>query len=83
MVDLEPPSYPDISAIPIPDFAWPPGAVCGVTIGWHVDGGAGPLATERRSVNHVTAISDAAYGVTTAIPRILALHRELEVPAAC
>lgn len=81
MVNLEPPSYPDISAIPIPDFAWPPGAVCGVTIGWHVDGEAGPLATDRRSVNHVTAISEAAYGATTAIPRILALHRELEVPA--
>ena len=81
MVNLEPPRYPDISAIPIPDFAWPPGAVCGVTIGWHVDGEAGPLASDRRSVNHVTALSEAAYGATTAIPRILALHRELEVPA--
>ena len=79
--DLRPPSYPDITAVPIPDFAWPLRAACGVTIGWHVDGEAGPIGSDRRSADHVAAISEPAYGVTTAMPRILAMHRELEIPA--
>ena len=38
------------------------------------------MASDRRAADHVAAISEAAYGVTTAMPRILALHRELEIP---
>jgi len=65
----------------VPGFAWPGGASCGVTFAWHVDGEAGPMASDRGAVEHVAAISEAAYGVTTAMPRILALHRDLGVPA--
>jgi len=39
------------------------------------------MASDMNAVRHVAAISEAAYGVTTAMPRILALHRELEIPA--
>jgi len=80
MADLVPPTYPDVSFHPVPDFAWPGGASCGVTLAWHVDGEAGPMASDRNAVNHVAAISEAAYGVTTAMPRILALHRDLGIP---
>lgn len=81
MIDLAPPSYPDLRFRDIPGFAWPGGAACGVTFAWHVDGEAGPMASDRRAVEHAAAISEAAYGVVTAIPRILRLHRELDVPA--
>jgi peptidoglycan/xylan/chitin deacetylase (PgdA/CDA1 family) len=80
MVELAPPIYPDLRMEPLADFRWPGGARCGVTFAWHVDGEAGPMASDRRAVNHVAAISEAAYGVTTAMPRILDLHRALEVP---
>jgi peptidoglycan-N-acetylglucosamine deacetylase len=80
MVDLSSPSYPDLAFRELPGFQWPDGASCGVTLAWHVDGEAGPMASDRRAVTHVAAISEAAYGVTTAMPRILALHRELAIP---
>lgn len=80
MVDLSSPTYPDLTFREIPGFQWPDAASCGVTLAWHVDGEAGPMASDRRAVTHVAAISEAAYGVTTAMPRILALHRNLEIP---
>ncbi len=80
MIDLSPPSYPDLTFRPLANLAWPDGADCGVIIAWHVDGEAGPMASDRSVVNHVAAISEAAYGLTTAMPRILDLHRELGVP---
>ena len=80
MIDLSPPSYPDLTFRTLPNFAWPDGATCGVIIAWHVDGEAGPMAWDRSAVNHVAAISEAAYGLTTAMPRILDLHRNLGIP---
>ena len=80
MVDLSSPVYPDITVCPVNGFTWPGGASCGVTLAWHVDGEAGPMASDRNAVNHIAAISEAAYGVTTAMPRILALHRALAIP---
>ncbi|MEM7346541.1 MAG: polysaccharide deacetylase, partial [Chloroflexota bacterium] len=54
----------------------------GVTIGWHVDGEAGPVFWERENgPKHLAAMSEAAYGITTALPRILELHRRFEIPA--
>ena len=79
--DLSPPNYPDIRLSTLSGFVWPEGKSCGVTIGWHVDGEAGPIGWDRGAVEHVTAMSEAAYGITTAMPRILALHRDLEIPA--
>tara|TARA_B100000676_G_scaffold213248_1_gene209657 strand:+ start:194 stop:1072 length:879 start_codon:yes stop_codon:yes gene_type:complete len=80
MVDLTSPLYPGITVRAPRGFIWPDGASCGVTLAWHVDGEAGPMASDRNAVNHIAAISEAAYGVTTAMPRILALHRDLEIP---
>ncbi len=80
MIHLAPPSYPDLAFRTLPNFAWPDGAACGVTLAWHVDGEAGPMASDRSVVNHIAAISEAAYGLTTAMPRILRLHRDLGIP---
>jgi peptidoglycan/xylan/chitin deacetylase (PgdA/CDA1 family) len=65
----------------IDGFAWPGGKACAVSIGWHVDGEAGPIGSDRRNARHVAALSEAAYGVSTGLPRILELHRRLDVPA--
>ncbi|NIR60133.1 MAG: polysaccharide deacetylase family protein, partial [Gammaproteobacteria bacterium] len=46
-----------------------------------MDGEAGPVGWDRDAARHLAAVSEAVYGVTTALPRILALHRELKVPA--
>ena len=81
MVDLTMPHYPELNVRELPGFTWPGNARCGITIGWHIDGEAGPIGADRRNLQHVAALSEAAYGVTTAMPRILALHRDLEIPA--
>ena len=81
MIDLSPPAYPEVSQRTPADFAWPDRAACGVVIAWHVDGEAGPVGWDRDAARHVAAVSEAAYGVTTALPRILALHRERRIPA--
>ncbi len=81
MVDLSSPAYPEVRCRTLPRFAWPDGKSCGVTIGWHVDGEAGPIGWDRRAARHLAAISEAAYGITTAMPRILAVHRECGIPA--
>ncbi len=81
MVDLTPPSYPEVSVRTLPGFVWPEGKACGVTIGWHVDGEAGPLGWDRGAAAHLAAVSEAAYGITTAMPRILDMHRRFGIPA--
>jgi peptidoglycan/xylan/chitin deacetylase (PgdA/CDA1 family) len=75
------PQKPDVHARAIRGFAWPNEMTCAVTIGWHVDGEAGPLGSDRQSAHHVAALSEAAYGVSTGIPRILEMHRQLAIPA--
>jgi peptidoglycan/xylan/chitin deacetylase (PgdA/CDA1 family) len=66
----------------LPDFAWPEGKKCAVAIGWHVDGEAGPISADPRNAHHLAALSEGAYGVSTAMPRILDLHAKLEIPAS-
>ena len=80
MTELVPPPYPNISSREFESFEWPDGKACGVTIAWHIDGEAGPIGWDLRAARHVAAVSEAAYGVTTALPRILDLHRELSIP---
>lgn len=82
MIDLTSPTYPNVSTRHLSEFRWPDGKICGVTIGWHVDGEAGPVFWERANApQHLAAISEAAYGISTALPRILELHRRYEIPA--
>ncbi len=71
-----------IEAHPFENFSWPEGKKCAVAIGWHVDGEAGPIASDARNVHHIAALSMGAYGVSTAMPRILDLHDHLHIPAS-
>ena len=80
MSEFAQPPYPSISSREIRNFAWPDGKSCGVTVAWHIDGEAGPVGWDSQAARHIAAISEAAYGVTTALPRILDLHRELSIP---
>ncbi len=81
-LDLNPPRYPNVSVRHPENFKWPDAKACGVTIAWHMDGEAGPVFWEReKGPKHLAAISEAAYGITTALPRILELHRRFEIPA--
>jgi len=65
-----------------PNFRWPAGKRCAVAIGWHVDGESGPIAGDPRNAHHLAALSEGAYGVSTALPRLLDLHHELAIPAS-
>lgn len=69
-----------IQSKPIEGFTWPEGKRCAVAIGWHVDAESGPLASDPRNKDHLNALSEGAYGISTAIPRILAMHAALEIP---
>lgn len=73
--------YGGVQASLIEGFAWPEGKKCAVAIGWHVDGEAGPIAGDTRNARHVAALSEGAYGVLTALPRIVEMHQVLEIPA--
>lgn len=66
----------------IDGFRWPKPYTCAVAIGWHVDGEAGPIGADARNLEHLGARSQAQYGVHTAMPRILAVHERLGVPAS-
>jgi len=70
-----------VRATPIADFQGPKGETCVVVIGWHVDGEAGVIASDPTAIHHLAALSEGAYGVSAAVPRILEMHRVLEVPA--
>ncbi|MBE9100381.1 polysaccharide deacetylase family protein [Vacuolonema iberomarrocanum] len=75
-------TLPSIETTPINNFRGPNGELCVVSIGWHVDGEAGVIATDAKATHHVAALSEGAYGVSTAIPRILEMHRALEIPSS-
>ena len=64
------------------DFQWPNGKQCAVALGWHVDGEAGALAGHSGNHEHLTALSEGAYGVIAALPRILDMHRKLDIPGS-
>jgi len=66
----------------IPDFQWPEGYRAAAWLCWHVDSEAGVLASGKRIDTAFASFSEARYGVTTALPRILELCRDLEVPAS-
>jgi peptidoglycan/xylan/chitin deacetylase (PgdA/CDA1 family) len=74
------PSVNPIRSSPIPNFRGPDGQTYTVAIGWHVDGEAGAIGADARAADHLAALSEAAYGVTTALPRILDLHQSLGIP---
>ena len=73
---------PDVQSLKIDDFQWPYGKRCAVAIGWHVDGEAGPVSGDAGNAIHVAALSEGAYGVSTALPRILDVHATLNVPGS-
>ena len=73
---------PAVQSLKIEDFKWPHGKRCAVAIGWHVDGEAGPVSGDAGNAIHVAALSEGAYGVSTALPRILDLHAALDVPGS-
>jgi peptidoglycan/xylan/chitin deacetylase (PgdA/CDA1 family) len=64
----------------IDGFQWPARKSCAVAIGWHVDSETGPISSDPRNTQHINALSEGAYGVSTALPRILELHEKLNVP---
>ncbi|MEN9261749.1 MAG: polysaccharide deacetylase [Thermostichus sp. HHBFW_bins_43] len=73
-------SAKNVQSVPIPQFTGPNGETCVVALGWHVDGEAGVIATDPQAASHITALSEGAYGVSTALPRILQMHRDLQIP---
>ncbi len=70
----------EIRSTPIPDFAGPEQQTCVVALSWHVDGEAGVIGADPLAANHIAALSEGAYGVSTALPRILQMHRDLGIP---
>ncbi|MBD3885387.1 polysaccharide deacetylase [Phormidium tenue FACHB-886] len=66
----------------IPGFQGPQNQKCVVSISWHIDGEAGAIAGDPRAADHLAALSEGAYGVSTALPRILEMHRSLEIPGS-
>jgi peptidoglycan/xylan/chitin deacetylase (PgdA/CDA1 family) len=71
-----------LASQPIEGFAWPDGARAAAWLCWHVDAEAGVLASGKANDTAFASFSEARYGVTTALPRILRLCRDLEVPAS-
>lgn len=67
---------------PIDGFVWPEGYRAAACLSWHVDGEAGVIASGKAVDTSFAAFSEARYGVTTALPRILDLCREFDVPAS-
>ncbi|MEO0855048.1 MAG: polysaccharide deacetylase [Cyanobacteria bacterium J06648_11] len=75
------PTLTPIRSQPIPNFCGPQGQKVIVAIGWHVDAESSVIAGDPLAKDHLTALSEGAYGVSTAIPRILKMHEELDIPA--
>jgi len=67
---------------PIPNFCGPQGQKCVVAIGWHMDAESGAIASDSRATEHLAALSEGAYSISTALPRILAMHRALKIPGS-
>ena len=66
----------------IPNFRGPDGQRVIVALGWHMDAESGLLGGDRASATHMGALTESAYGVSMALPRILELHKALGVPAS-
>lgn len=76
------PLHATLSTRPIPDFRGPNGEKTVVAIGWHVDAESGVLAGGMTPAAQITALGEAAFGVVTALPRILQMHKDLGVPGS-
>src|SRR5262245_16610304 len=63
------------------EFAWPGGADVAVSLTFDVDAEAGWIGTGRPYEHRLTALSEARYGVTRGLPRILDLLRDYDIRA--
>jgi peptidoglycan/xylan/chitin deacetylase (PgdA/CDA1 family) len=64
-------------------FTWPGDAAAAVAVTIDVDGPAGATGSLGSTENDLSAISEAEYGITRGLPRILALLDEHSIPATC
>ncbi len=71
-----------IKSTTLPNFRGPHGEKTIVVIGWHIDGEAAVVGANPETKDHVAALSEGAYGVSTGVPRILQLHSDLQIPAS-
>jgi len=71
-----------LASRPLDDFAWPAGFTSAAWLCWHVDGDAGVHASGKPVDSNFASFSEARYGVTTALPRILELFAEYETSAS-
>ncbi len=76
------PKHATLPIRPIPNFCGPNGERVVVAIGWHVDAESGVLAADPKAATHLTALGEAAFGVVTALPRILQMHKDTGVPGS-
>ncbi len=76
------PKHAMLSTRPVPNFRGPNGEIVAVAFGWHVDAESGVLAADMKPATHITALGEAAYGVLTALPRILQMHKDTGVPGS-
>jgi len=71
-----------LSSEPSKDFHWPNGFQAAAWLSWHVDVETGLLASGTKIDSALVSASEARYGLTTALPRILDLCREYDVKAS-
>ena len=66
----------------IENFQWPDGYKAAASLSWHMDADAGVLASGKKPDTWFTSFSEARYGITTALPRILELLKEFDIPGS-
>jgi len=66
----------------IANFHWPQGFRAAAWLSWHVDAESGLLGSGKSIDSALVAASEARYGVTTALPRILNLCEEFDLKAS-
>ena len=71
-----------LASRPLAGFHWPKEYRSAAWLCWHVDGDAGVLASGKADDTHFASFSEARYGVTTALPRILDLCRDFDLQAS-
>jgi len=69
------------STAPTPDFAWPDRAEVAVSLTFDVDAEAGWLGEGEEYARRLTTLSEARYGITRGMPRILALLARHDIRA--
>jgi peptidoglycan-N-acetylglucosamine deacetylase len=76
-----PSSVRRLRGIGMTEFQWPNGAAVAVSLTFDVDGEAGCLGESESYAERLSSLSEARYGVTRGLPRILALLRTHSIPA--